>query len=379
MASVKMRGLESQWTFKVFTCVPRHTTCAEVFASASRVKLAHTCGLQLSDPRARRPVQSGIIVQGQAGKYADVETLLVAHELGLPWSAPVLCGAAESGSLPKLQWSVNEQQCFMPYDIIKFAARSGSSEMLDWLSQYSIEYKQSTSAVAAAQGKHLELLQQLYETDIPNWRYGHELTRAVAQTGNLPMLTWLCEQGHHYILAEAVECAALNDDQAMIEYCKEKGADVRSAAIMKCAAESGSLALCQYLHAEQCSFDKRACIAAAEGDHPDILQWLHEQNCRFSGIEVFTRAAMTGSIGVMNYMLQCRLISTPAQLSEMLNVAGAYSHLAAAKLLREHGAEWPSLLRYTDQYSRHTMWSGATLAWAVEQGAGMHLTNIKNA
>jgi hypothetical protein len=59
----------------------------------------------------------------------------------------------------------------------------------------------------------------------------------------------------------------------------------------------------------------------------------------------------------------------------MLNVAGASGKLAAVKWLREHGAEWPPILRYTTvehpRGRRFNMWSGATIAWAVEQGAGM--------
>jgi hypothetical protein len=126
LESVRMRRLDLQGRVKVFTCLARHTMCAAVFASASRVRPAHSCGLQLSNWRTCAPLQTEL----RAGKHADIETLVAAHDLGLPWSGSVLRGAAESGCFFKLQWLMDEKECFTPPDITTYAARSGSSEML---------------------------------------------------------------------------------------------------------------------------------------------------------------------------------------------------------------------------------------------------------
>jgi hypothetical protein len=154
----------------------------------------------------------------------------------------------------------------------------------------------------------------------------------------------------------------------MIEYCREQGAQFYSKDIMKRATESGNLELCQYLHAQQCPLSRRSTTAAVANDHADILHWLLEQGCPLNTDAVCTIAGKRGSVSVLECLAQHRRLSVK-QLTLMLNVAGARGNLAAAKWLRDHGAEWPPILRYTDTLGDHTMWSGATLAWAVEQGA----------
>jgi hypothetical protein len=251
LESVKVCRMGMFHEYQVLTCVPHHTTCAAVFASASRVKLAHSYGLQLSKSSKYSPLQT--VLQTQAGKCADKETLLAAHDLGLPWSASVLCGAAESGSLPKLQWLMDQQNDLAPRSITNCAAKSGNLEMLVWLRHRGAVYDQAECAVAAAEGGRLQLLQELYITNDAYRRYSRDLTRAVVQTRNLAMVRWLCEQGDQYWNSNvAVECAASNGDIATMKYCVEQGALFISKNTMMCAVESGNLDLCQYLHAQQC-------------------------------------------------------------------------------------------------------------------------------
>jgi hypothetical protein len=55
------------------TCVPQMTLYSSVFASSSRVQLAHTSGLDCSSKEYHHA----------AGKFADITTLATAHELGM--------------------------------------------------------------------------------------------------------------------------------------------------------------------------------------------------------------------------------------------------------------------------------------------------------
>eukprot|EP00953_Heterococcus_sp_UTEX-ZZ885_P042253 21482-Heterococcus_DN1.PRE.3 len=57
-------------------------------------------------------------------------------------------------------------------------------------------------------------------------------------------------------------------------------------------------------------------------------------------------------------------------LSSMLNAAGAHDNLAAAKWLRQQGAEWPDVIRYfyVNSFDGYTEWSGEALAWARAEG-----------
>jgi hypothetical protein len=98
------------------------TLVSAIFSTVSRVKLADGGGLRVANlgPRA----------QYVAGKSASVDTLAVALELGMPCTDDVLCGAAISGSLSKLQWLYTEQHCHFPSDISNWAAMNGSIDAL---------------------------------------------------------------------------------------------------------------------------------------------------------------------------------------------------------------------------------------------------------
>jgi hypothetical protein len=57
-------------------------------------------------------------------------------------------------------------------------------------------------------------------------------------------------------------------------------------------------------------------------------------------------------------------------MTDMLNNAGASNKLAAAKWLRQQGAEWPDRLHDSDYaYSSNKgIWSGEVLQWARDEG-----------
>eukprot|EP00953_Heterococcus_sp_UTEX-ZZ885_P011459 6635-Heterococcus_DN1.PRE.1 len=90
-----------------------------VFASVSRLQLAHECGLELENP-------SYYTLPVAAGRWASIETLRAAHALGLGWSQMLLQGVALSGDVSKLQYLHKQQKCDIPPNICQQASRSGS-------------------------------------------------------------------------------------------------------------------------------------------------------------------------------------------------------------------------------------------------------------
>jgi hypothetical protein len=74
----------------------------------------------------------------------------------------------------------------------------------------------------------------------------------------------------------------------------------------------------------------------------------------------------------MQYLQQQGLVSTAAQLSEMLNAAGAYDKLVAAQWLREQGAVWPAMLIFESRFR----WSSEMIKWARQQGCTSADTEI---
>jgi Ankyrin repeats (many copies) len=137
---------------------------------------------------------------------------------------------------------------------------------------------------------------------------------------------------------------------------------------MRVAADRGYLQLCKYLRAEGCAWDTMVCFMAAEKCHLDTLHWLHESGCPWNYRPICREAAVQGHIDVLTYMQQQPESAQwwrAAFLTEMLQHAGRNNQLAAAKWLRERGAQWPDCLRL---YSTSRSWSGDVLAWARAEG-----------
>jgi hypothetical protein len=110
---------------------------------------------------------------------------------------------------------------------------------------------------------------------------------------------------------------------------------------------------------------KSICMpVCCQGGHLDTLRCLREHGCPWDEDQVRRRAARRGSVAILEYIQQQGLLTTTAQLTEMLNIAGvARNNQAAVQWLREQGAQWPETLKY-----RSARWRRATIAWAREQG-----------
>jgi hypothetical protein len=99
--NVKQNSMEDELDhYKRVTCAANTTLTKAAFASAACCSLA-------TDPnvKGRPPLEnSGWRLQRIAGQFSDLETLRLAHERGLPATDSAIQGAAESGSLEKVQW-----------------------------------------------------------------------------------------------------------------------------------------------------------------------------------------------------------------------------------------------------------------------------------
>jgi hypothetical protein len=132
---------------------------------------------------------------------------------------------------------------------------------------------------------------------------------------------------------------------------------------MSSAAEGGHLHICKYLLSQQCPCDAGACDLAARAGHVDVIVWLREQGCPWDVRHVRLAAAQGGRISVLHFMQSFEPAASAAQLTELLNVAGALGHLETARWLQLQGAEWPAVLMFDE-----ASWTGATLQWARDEG-----------
>eukprot|EP00953_Heterococcus_sp_UTEX-ZZ885_P028200 15048-Heterococcus_DN1.PRE.2 len=192
---------------------------------------------------------------------------------------------------------------------------------------------------------------------------------------------------------------------------------------MRCAAAEGYLDMCQFLWDVGCDWDELVAAEACCSGNLELVQWLHDDGCHvsagFANVhqavalltsllgclsmdmhsmkvavcsallrlvvrwaqqagcefgdagEIAQHAARLGSLETLQYMQQQQIVWTAAELSELLNAAGAYEHLDTAKWLRQQGAEWPVELKHTFTPLHRTVlthWKGKTLAWARSEG-----------
>jgi hypothetical protein len=138
--------------------------------------------------------------------------------------------------------------------------------------------------------------------------------------------------------------------------------------VFEFAAARGDLNICAYLHAEGCPWSAMTCEYAAIKGHANILRWLREHGCPWDDYGIQMLAAEGSSVDVMLYLQEQGIVFDADMLVEMLNIAGAYNNLAAAKWLRQQGAEWPEVLCYRDQ-----RWPVAMLDWAGPAGCRSQL------
>jgi hypothetical protein len=335
------------------------TSYQAVFASASRVRAAHDCGLLLSADT----VNNGM--QRCAGKYGDISTLCVAQELGLVLSPPLMRGAASGCCLPKLQWLHTEQRCPLPDDITAVAARAGDVEMLRWLKSKGCSFNQDTFSTAAVTPDNLHVLQFLHDEGCP-WHYS--ICGAAGEAGDLEQLKWLHAHGATLDHSTA-DFAAGGGAVHVFEWLQQQGVQF-DGTTMKIAAMRGHLQLCQWLHAQQCPWNDSVTRAAALWSRCEVLQWLIGAGCPFSAHALCTSAVLgfKGSdFSVLQYLHEQAIAAEPAVLTLMLNAAGAHGKLAVAQWLRQRGAEWPAVLRFPS-LSGDIYWHGDTLAWARAEG-----------
>jgi hypothetical protein len=160
----------------------------------------------------------------------------------------------------------------------------------------------------------------------------------------------------------------------MVKLVKQPGIMLQEGAFaMKVAADKGYLHICKYLHEQGCARGTTVCYYAASGKHLHTLRWLRENECPWDFESLRRLAARDRSIEIMMYLKQQ---SEGAEwnaelLTDMLNKAGCYNQLEAAKWLRQQGAEWPNNADPTGGVRllvRGEFWEGDTLQWARAEG-----------
>jgi hypothetical protein len=280
------RWLDPFDDYACFTCTADMTLTRAVFASAACCSLATepnvNGALRLDDPYW--------LLQRYGGQFCDLETLQLAVQRGLTANDYVLQGAAESGSLSKVQWLHEMRQLPLPSSIGHWAAKGGNLELLTWLSERGCKFDMYACTAAAAVG-HKPVLCYLRERGC---EWDEHTAAAAAEHGHLALLKWLVSAGCPFDSTSLCADAAYSGSVEVMVYVRQLGCKL-NADVMQTAAERGRLSMFQYLRAEGCAWESTAPKWAARHGHLDLLRWLHEQGCPWVAADVCYDAAEGGA------------------------------------------------------------------------------------
>jgi hypothetical protein len=209
--------------------------------------------------------------------------------------------------------------------------------MLKWLQTEQWCVFDEGTCTGAAQGGQLAALQYLRSIDC-SWEVQYVALYAAA-SGSIEMVKWLQQQ----------QGIAIHAD------------------VLANAAAAGLINMCQYLHRTGCELTGTACDRAAASGEMGTLRWLRDNGCSWDVYEVSMAAARNGHTDVLDFIIEQGEVLDAEMLVSTLNYAGVYDQLQAAQCLRQHGAEWPTILGYI-MYPFVEHWSDDVIAWARAEG-----------
>jgi hypothetical protein len=175
----------------------------------------------------------------------------------------------------------------------------------------------------------------------------------------------------------------------MVRWLHESGCEWTEYWVLHCAVKSGNIELTEWVRQQVghdgTTFTSDHICSAVQSGYAEMCEYILSQKCPQKGsmavrgtllrlsmyraTAISKEAGRCGSVEVLEYLLRQGMLTSDETLTSALNAAGACDQLAAAQWLRQHGAEWPTVLRERRVLSPiKAPWSGDTLAWARAEG-----------
>eukprot|EP00953_Heterococcus_sp_UTEX-ZZ885_P021737 12108-Heterococcus_DN1.PRE.5 len=188
-----------------------------------------------------------------------------------------------------------------------------------------------------------------------------------ARAGQLAALQYLRREGCDWD-EDYIACfAALSGSIEVVDWLRQQQGIRINGRVLSWAAGAGQTALCQHLLSKGCEMEAYACFEAARFGQIGTLRWLREQGCPWNVSEVCTGAACGGYLDIFDYVIEQGEVLDAELSTDALNWTGVHNRLQAAQWLRQHGAQWPAVLRQTVEFCT-MQWGSDTLAWARAEG-----------
>jgi hypothetical protein len=224
------------------TCVPQMTLFSSVFASSSRVQLAHMSGLDCCSKA----------YQHAAGKFADIAALATAHELGMQYTSDIMAGAGLCDKLAEVQFLYSHDCPWSNGQLLEVAAESGYFELLRWCYEHGCRFEEACKAPEAA-----------------------------AASGNVELMAWALQQPDTTLSEDAMSTAAAKGHTAMCAFLREQQCpwDIRSPQV---AATGRHIDCLRWLLDNGCPWDDQMCFMCCS-------RW----QCRGADLSTAARHALT--------------------------------------------------------------------------------------
>jgi hypothetical protein len=252
----------------IYVTVVHHMTIySSILGSRSRVRLAVELGFVL-DPKSWW-------CQFNAGQCADIETLKQLHEqYHMPYIEVVSRAAAQSGTVRKMQWLLDEQHCPLAANICTHDMYAPTLDMLKYLEQRGCTLPEDLCDTAARSRNAASILQYLHSEGVP--------FRA----------------------------------NTMVE-----------------ALEHQELTLLQWLYERGCPLSEAAAMAAKDLEDLSVLNWLYSKDCPCDYEELCFEAVLNGYIDILQWARDNAVVHwSPAALTVYLNYAGSQGCLDTAQV-----------------------------------------------
>ncbi len=217
------------------------------------------------------------------------------------------------------------------------AAESGNLDVLQWSCEQHDWARASCACTAAASAGHVHVLTWL-RTQQPPFEWGDTTCRAAARGGHLETLQWLRARGCPWDRSVS-ELAARAGNLGMLRWCLANGCPGRREHLVTSAAMSGELSVLQYLKDERhFAMSTQAMRFAALKGHLHVLRWLHEQLGELVPW-CWTAAVTGGHVAVLQYC-QDQHCPFPADAPDLCITAAAAGRTEVLAWLQQHGHAW---------------------------------------
>jgi hypothetical protein len=232
LAAGEVQSVDAYGT--VSTCV---TLYSSVFASPSRVRLAHARGLLCWTDS----------YQLAAGRYGTAASLAAARRLGFRPSIATMLAAVERNQLPVLQFLSAQQGCSYNWSVAEAVAKRGDLTILRWIREHGCA-----------------------------WNNGTILRSAVA-SGSVEVAAWVKQQVGGVCDEHVMSAAAAMGHTAVCEYLHAEQCPWNEQACDD-AARNGHAGTLRWLHEHGCAwYTNSVCTSAAASGCIDVMVCLQQQ------------------------------------------------------------------------------------------------------